>query len=321
MKVLFFGTPKFAVPVLEAIYNNSFQIVAVVTSPDKEAGRGLQIRSSDIKKTALNLNLKVLQPNDLSDPNFINEISDLKPDIAVVVAFKKLPFELLTIPKLGTFNIHASLLPQYRGAAPINHVIINGETKTGITSFFINENIDTGNIILQKEINIDETDNYEKLYEKLSLLGAEVAIDTLKILKLGSCRTFKQDDIIKQESISELKKAPKIFKNHCLIDWNLDAIQIINRIRGLSPVPGAYSVITNNINKTFSIKILSAIIARLNIKIGTCVFSDNKMYVGCGNNSAIEILELQPESRKKMTSHEFVRGIIDKENWEFINKY
>lgn len=314
------GTPAFAVPQLIALQNSKHEVVAAITVPDKPAGRGLNLKYSDIKTEALKHQIPVLQPENLLDEKFLKQIKDLKPDIAVVVAFRKLPKELWQIPKFGTFNIHASILPQYRGAAPINHAIINGEKKTGLTSFFINEGIDTGSIILSKEILIDENDNLESLHNKLSVLGADLVIETIEIIEKGNFIPTSQDEIIKKHNILELKKAPKIFKQDCLIDWNLNANKIRNKIRGLSPIPGAYSTMSNQNGKKFQVKIFHAEIADKKLMPGECLISDKEIFVGCGENSSLNIFDLQAESRKRMKSLDFIKGLSCKENWSFITE-
>jgi len=208
-------------------------------------------------------------------------------------------------------------LPQYRGAAPINHALINGETKTGLTSFFINEGIDTGTIILSKEMEIDYNDNLESLHDKLSLLGADLAIETLQLIENGNHKAVSQDEIIKKHNISELKKAPKIFKQDCIIDWTLSAEQIRNKIRGLSPIPAAFSYMTNPNGKKFQVKIFKAEISDKNLNIGECLITDKEIFVGCGNQTSLEILDLQAESRKRMKTDEFIRGLNTKNLWNF----
>lgn len=313
------GTPAFAVPQLEALHKSDHDLVAIVTVPDKPAGRGLSIKYSDVKNASLDYNIPIFQPEDLSDSEFINAIQELNPDIIVVVAFRKLPKVLWQIPKFGTFNIHASLLPQYRGAAPINYALINGETKTGLTSFFINEGIDTGTIILSKEMEIDYNDNLESLHNKLSLLGADLAIETLQLIENGNHKAVSQEEIIKTHNISELKKAPKIFKQDCIIDWTLNAEQIRNKIRGLSPIPAAFSYIMNETGKKIQVKIFKAEISDKNLKPGACLITDKEIFVGCGNETCLKILDLQAESRKRMTAEEFIRGLNTKNLWNFVS--
>jgi methionyl-tRNA formyltransferase len=218
------GTPKFAVPSLEILIRNGYNIPFVVTVPDKKQGRGLKIQYSEIKQFALNNNFEVIQPEILKDEALINKIKSAKPDLIVVVAFRILPKEIFTIPKLGTINVHASLLPKYRGAAPINWALINGEKETGVTTFLIDEKVDTGNILLQKRVDIDDTDNFESLYNKLSVIGSVLLLDTIIKIKEESITTSFQNN-------SLATPAPKITKEHCKINWSLKSVQIHNLIR------------------------------------------------------------------------------------------
>ena len=249
-KIIFFGTPDFAVNSLNAI-NSKFKVDYVVTTPDKRSGRGQKIQESEIKKYAINNNISFLQPDDLKDSIFIEKIKDIKPDLMIVVAFKKLPSELISIPKFGTINLHASLLPEYRGAAPINWCIINGEAKTGVTTFFINEDIDKGDILLQKDIKINDDDDFESLYLKLSNLGAELLINTIEGVKTKKIKSFKQ------EKNNKYNLAPKLTSENTRIDWNLSVQKIISKIKGLSPRPGAWTMIKNG-DDEIRMKILKA---------------------------------------------------------------
>ena len=242
LKLIFFGTPEFAVDSLHEI-NLNYSINCVVTSPDRKAGRGQKITQSEVKNYAEKNNIKILQPDNLNDKEFINKIKEINPDIIIVVAFRRLPAEIFSIPKYGTINLHASLLPNYRGAAPINWCLINNEAKTGVTTFFINEKIDQGDILLKEEVNISDKDNFGSLYTKLSSVGSKLLIKTIKGVLSKSLKASKQDF---DES---LKIAPKLSKENTRIDWNKSQKEIIGMIRGLSPKPGAWTILKNGDNE------------------------------------------------------------------------
>jgi methionyl-tRNA formyltransferase len=319
MKVLFMGTPAFAVPVLQAILNSRHEIVGVITAPDKPAGRGRKLMMSAVKTESLTHHLQVFQPENLLDESFLTRCKTLSPDVAVVVAFRKLPDALWKIPTKGTFNLHASLLPQYRGAAPINRAMMNGETTTGLTTFFINENIDTGNIILSQQMNIEEDDTAGILHDKMSKAGAELVLKTLDNIEKGEVLAVSQDEVISRYRLSKLKTAPKIYKADCLIDWHQHPSVIRNQIRGLSPLPGAYSVINDNQGKRISIKILRAEFGFVNTGLapGEVSFLNNQMQVGTGEGSSLIITELQPESKSVMNAGAFIRGLKELSGWKF----
>jgi methionyl-tRNA formyltransferase len=247
LKIVYFGTPDFAVAGLKTLIDNNYNIAAVVTAPDKPAGRGKKLKSSAIKEFAQKHNLKILQPNNLKSPGFIEELRNLNANLQVIVAFRMLPEIVWAMPKYGTFNLHASLLPQYRGAAPINWAIINGEKETGVTSFFLKQKIDTGNIILQKKTDIKETDNAGTLHDKLMILGAEVILETVKLIEQEKVNPIPQDKIIS----GKLKTAPKIFKNDTIINWDKKALEIHNLVRGLSPYPAALTKLNGKTLKIY----------------------------------------------------------------------
>ncbi|MBN1634533.1 MAG: methionyl-tRNA formyltransferase [Ignavibacteria bacterium] len=298
MKIIFMGTPAFAVPSIDILLQNNYNISALVTVPDKRKGRGLKIQYSEVKKFALANNLNVIQPDNLKDELFISEIKRLNPDLIIVVAFKILPESVFTIPKSGTFNLHASLLPKYRGAAPINRAIMNGEKKTGVTTFFLEKSVDTGNIILQKEIEIDNSDNAGTLHGKLSLLGAETVLETVKIIESGNVITVTQDE-------SLATGAPKIFKEDCRINWHRHPEIIRNLIRGLSPYPAAFTFLENNILKIFSSELTNY---PSDSEPGMLSVRDKKLFVNTSGN-LLELTEVQPEGKRRMTSHEFINGL------------
>jgi len=242
LRITFMGTPEFAVPTLKALLGAGYNIVAVVTSPDKPAGRGLKLQESDVKKFAIQQGLKIMQPANLKSPEFINELKNVHADIQVVVAFRMLPEMVWSMPPMGTINLHASLLPQYRGAAPINHAIINGETETGVTTFKLKHEIYTGNILLQERIPISPSDNAGTIHDKLKEIGASVVLKTIEGLRNGSLKEVSQDNI---SDNSVLKPAPKIHREDGNIDWHKPSETIINLIRGLSPHPGAFTFLNN----------------------------------------------------------------------------
>jgi len=297
MKVIFFGTPEFAIPSLKILYDNGYEISAVVTVPDKEKGRGLKPEPSPVKKFALSLGLKVLEPVNFKDENFINQLKEINPDLGVVVAYRILPREVYSLPKYGTFNLHASLLPKYRGAAPIQWAIINGEKVTGVTTFFLQDKVDTGNIILQREVPIDDEDNFQTLHDKLSQIGSDLVLETVKLIETGNYELKTQDD-----SLATL--APKITKEICQINWNQSAIKIHNLIRGLSPVPGAFTKLGDKMIKIFRSKLSDE---NSENDPGLIEIKEDEILVNTADKK-LSILELQPESRKKMSAKEFLLG-------------
>ena len=290
------GTPDFAVYSLKILVNRGYNIVAVITASDKLSGRGRKLNFSPVKKFCLNNNIKYLQPKSLKDKLFINELKLLDADLQVVVAFRKLPKVIWEMPKLGTFNLHASLLPKYRGAAPINWALINGEKETGVTTFLINEEIDTGKILLQKKIKIKDDENAGSIHDKLMIIGSDLICDTIDNFK-----TIKKK---KQSGMPSL--APKIFKNDCKINWNNNIDEIFNKIRGLSPYPSAWCDFLNN--KTIKILKSEIELFKHDLKIGE-ILSDNKTYLKfAAKNGFIKVLELQLEGKRKVSIQEFLRG-------------
>ncbi|MEN3037712.1 MAG: methionyl-tRNA formyltransferase [Candidatus Kryptonium sp.] len=312
MKIVFMGTPEFAIPSLKILLENSYNISAVVTAPDEPKGRGYKLTPPPVKVFALENKLRVMQPENLRDENFINELKNLSPDLIVVVAFRILPPEVFKIPPLGTVNVHASLLPRYRGAAPINWAIINGEKKTGITTFFINEKVDTGNIILQKEIPIGPDETAGELHDKLAKLGAEVLLQTLKLIESGSVQPLPQDE-------SLATSAPKIKKEMCQIDWlKKNAQQVHNFVRGLSPSPGAFTFFGGRLVKIYRTKLPSEQSTKLtDAEPGQIFVEKDKLYVVCSDLNLIQIIELQIEGKKKLNADEFLRGFRIKSGEKF----
>ena len=292
------GTPEFAVPSLKILIKNDFNLIGVITATDKKSGRGRKINYSPIKKIALNNDIPLFQPNNLKDPIFLDEIKSLNPDLFVVVAFRMLPELLINIPKLGTINLHSSLLPNYRGAAPINWVIINGEKETGVTTFFINKNIDEGDIIDSLKVKIHEGYSAGILHDKLMNIGAELVLKTVNNI-------FKNNFSRHKQMISDKDKiAPKIDKELCKINLNQTSKEIIRLIKGLSPYPGAK---LNFDNKNY--KIIDCKKSDVNYSNKSTMFvENNKLYFNNFKNESIEILELQAEGKRIMKSSDFLRG-------------
>lgn len=302
MNIIFMGTTKFAVPSLDTLIRNNYNISAVVTQPDKPAGRGLQLQSTEIKKFSNSKNLQILQPEDLKSKDFVEKIIELNPDLIIVVAYRILPPEIFNLPKYGAINLHASLLPKYRGAAPINWAIINGETETGVTTFYIKEKVDTGNIILQKRIKIEFDDNAGTLHDKLSIIGAEAVLETVKLIENGSVKTYPQDDNL-------ASKAPKIKKSDCKINWEKKSIDIYNFIRGLSPTPCSFTYLENKILKIYTSKITD----RKSLKVPGSVTIENKNIYVDTLDYQLQVLELQLEGKKKLKAENFINGLNKKD--------
>ena len=297
------GTPQFAVETLKKLHESNYQIVGVVCPPDKPVGRGHKLKSCQVKQYAVSQNLNVLQPEKLKSPQFISKLTNLNADLFIVVAFRMLPKEVWSIPKYGTFNIHASLLPQYRGAAPINWALINGEKKTGVTSFLIDEQIDTGAILLRKDCEIRENENVGELHDRLMLMGAELTIETCEGIFNNKIKPRVQ------QNSSELKNAPKLFKSDCKIDWSKSSLEIYNHIRGLSPYPVAWTnIISNNESKTIKIFNADYELLKHQKEITEIDISKNsfKIYTKDG---VINILEIQIAGKRKMDIKSFLNGI------------
>ena len=302
-RIVFMGTPDFAVAILDKLVKNDCNIVGVITAPDKPAGRGRKLHESAVKAYAMEHGLKIMQPTNLKDPNFITELQGLSPELQIVVAFRMLPKAVWNMPKLGTFNLHASLLPQYRGAAPINWAIINGEKETGVTTFFIDDKIDTGAILLQKKISISEEDTAGSLHDKLMHLGADLVLETIHKLESKAIAPSKQ-----QED-KPLKEAYKLHKETCEIDWNQDIATIYNFIRGLSPYPTAWTTMYNGEDELF-LKIYSAKkdLEQHQLKVGTIAFTKNELKVAV-KGGYINLLEIQLPGKRKMTTKEVLNGL------------
>ena len=308
-KIIFFGTPDFAVASLEALINAEYNVIGVVTAPDKPSGRGMHLKSSPVKQYALKKGLHLLQPENLKDPQFLKELKNLLPDLQVVVAFRMLPVEVWSMPPLGTFNLHASLLPHYRGAAPINWAIINGEKETGVTTFFINEKIDTGNIIYSRKTWIDPEETAGELHDRLMKTGAELVIETVAAIASREAQVVSQDLLM--PDIIDMKKAPKIFKERCRIDWNDTVANIYNFIRGMSPSPCAYTTLTSSDGTPHYLKIYKAKPEFLfhNFPPGQ-ILTDGHSYLKIAvRDGFIQLSEIQPAGRKALSIADFLRGV------------
>lgn len=307
LRIVFMGTPDFAVAILDTLIKAKFNVVGVVTAPDKPAGRGQKIQQSPLKKYALDHNLTVLQPGNLKNEEFIAQLKSLNANLQIVVAFRMLPKTVWQLPEFGTFNLHASLLPNYRGAAPINWAIINGETKTGVTTFFIDEKIDTGNIILQEEVAIGDDETFGELHDKLMEVGSNLVVKTVQQIEKGIVKTVKQPEI-------EEKSAPKIFTETCKINWDNSLSDIYNLIRGLNPYPAAWTTLINNDDeikvKIYDVKKESASHQH---KPGKVITSKNDIKVAV-NGGYIIIESLQLAGKKQMDSKSLLNGFRFHEN-------
>ncbi len=301
LRIIFMGTPEFAVPSLEILVENKFNVVAVITAPDKPQGRGQKLTASPVKECAVKYSIPVLQPTNLKSPDFTNELKSYNANLQVVVAFRMLPEVVWAMPSLGTFNLHASLLPQYRGAAPINWAIINGEKETGATTFFLKHEIDTGSIIFQEKEKISEDDDVGKLYERLMNMGSALVLKTVKAIEVGNVPSQAQDESV------ILKHAPKIFKETCEVKWNQPSESIRNFVRGLSPYPAAWTILNGKTFKLF--KVESTTDSLLSTVDCGQIDTDNKTYLRVKTQDGwISILEFQPEGKKRMSIDEFFRG-------------
>ena len=308
LRIVFMGTPDFAVESLKTLVENGYNVVGVITAPDKPSGRGQKLTSSAVKCYAVEKGLKVLQPEKLKAPEFIVELSSLNADLQIVVAFRMLPEIVWDMPRLGTFNLHGSLLPQYRGAAPINWAIINGETETGVTTFKLQHEIDTGNIIDQVKVTIGPNDNVEVIHDKLMVIGAKLVVETVDKLAKGNVKMISQDELIAKGYTA--KHAPKIFKEDCLIDWNSDALTLKNRIRGLSPYPTAWTNLISTDGNETSMKIFQVEIEIESHKQqpGT-ISSDSKTFLKFATNDGwLLVQNLQLSGKKRMNVDDFLRG-------------
>ena len=306
LKIVYFGTPEFAASQLEAIIGAGYDVAAAVTMPDKPAGRGRKIQYSDVKKTALEHNLPLLQPEKLKDPTFLEQLASFQANLFIVVAFRMLPAVVWQMPKYGTFNLHASLLPQYRGAAPIQFAIINGETETGLTTFFLNEEIDKGAVIMREKVAIHPDETAGELHDELMLLGNKVVVETIRKIEAGEVDAQAQETLVE----GELKPAPKITKEFCNVDWNQSGQSIYNHIRGLSPYPAAHTVLRSENGDSLEMKIFVCTFepSHHEFPAGN-VFTDNKTFLKITvRDGFIFLTEVQQAGKKRMPIVEFLRG-------------
>ncbi|MFI0426643.1 MAG: methionyl-tRNA formyltransferase [Flavobacterium sp.] len=308
LRIVFMGTPDFAVGILDTIYQNNYEIVGVITAPDKPAGRGQKVSTSAVKEYAVSKNLRLLQPTNLKAEDFLAELKSLDANLQVVVAFRMLPEVVWKMPKLGTFNLHASLLPQYRGAAPINWAIINGETKTGVTTFFIDDKIDTGAMILSKETSIGANESAGELHDRLMQLGSETVIETLQLIEKGEATTTIQTEN------PAIKTAYKLNKDNCKIDWSQSGTAIFNLIRGLSPYPAAWTYIKDGENE-WNVKIYAASFEeKEHIDAVGKVSTTKKEIFITTKDGVLKVTSLQFPGKKRMLAHELLNGITFSEN-------
>lgn len=299
LRIIFMGTPEFAVASLETLVESKLNVVAVITAPDKPQGRGQKLVFSPVKECALKHGIAVLQPTNLKSPEFLEELKSYNANLQIVVAFRMLPEVVWAMPSLGTFNLHASLLPQYRGAAPINWAIINGEKETGVTTFFLKHEIDTGSIIFQEKEPIHDSDDVGVLYDRLMNRGAQLVLKTVRAIETGDFPSVPQSEK------EEIKHAPKIFKETCQIYWNQPSTKIINFIRGLSPYPAAWTVLNG---KTFKVFKGESAVSSKQLVAGQ-IDTDNKTYLRIKTSDGwVSIVEFQPEGKKRMMIEEFFRG-------------
>lgn len=309
LRIVYMGTPDFAVAPLSELLDAGANVVSVITAPDKPAGRGKKIRFSAVKEFALSRNLPVLQPGNLKDPEFVARLRKLAPHLQVVVAFRMLPEVVWHIPLLGTFNLHASLLPDYRGAAPINHVLINGGARTGVTTFLIDAQIDTGNILLQEETTIGEGENAGELHDRLKVMGAGLVLKTVRRMASGQLEIQSQDSLIKPGMV--LNKAPKLSKEDGRINWERPGKELFNLIRGLSPYPGAYTTLEKEGNGAIICKIYSSIFepASHTSLYGTIISDGKKFLKVAVNEGYLNLQTVQMEGKRRMEIRDFLAGI------------
>lgn len=311
LRIVYMGTPDFAVAPLKALVEGGYNVVAVVTTPDKPSGRGLKVTESAVKRYAVEAGLPILQPVKLRDEAFIAEFKALNADLGIVIAFRMLPEIIWAAPKFGTFNLHASLLPQYRGAAPINRAIMNGETVTGVTTFLLNPQIDEGAVLGQVKVDIEPTDNVGTLHDKLMTVGTDLVLDTVEKIASGDIAPIEQSQMFD----GELKPAPKIFKEDCHIDFSRSGMEIVNLVRGLSPYPAAWAALAENLTaKVFEVEFKPQEVEN---EPGT-ILSDERKYIRvvCADG-LLEIKELQLSGKKRMSAEELLRGFRNITSYRF----
>lgn len=319
IRIAYFGTPEFAASQLEAILKAGYEVAVVVTMPDKPAGRGRQIQYSDVKKTALEHGLPLLQPEKLKDPTFLEQLASYQANLFVVVAFRMLPAVVWQMPELGTFNLHASLLPQYRGAAPINFAIINGETETGLTTFFLNEEIDMGAVIMREKVGIRPDETAGELHDELMVLGNKLVVETIKKVEQGTVEPLPQEQLAEGQT---LKPAPKISKEFCNIDWDQDRLTIYNHIRGLSPYPAAHTQLISEMGERIEMKVFSSEMEACHpdMPVGSVV-TDNKKFLKIAiKDGFIHLTQVQQAGKKAMPIADFLRGTRLDGLWKTVTK-
>ena len=315
LKIVFFGTPEFAVESLNALVTNGFNVAAVVTMPDKPAGRGKKLSMSDVKKYALEKNLPLLQPEKLKDESFVNALKEINADLFIVIAFRMLPEVVWAMPPLGTFNLHGSLLPKYRGAAPINRAIMAGESQTGVTTFFLKHEIDTGDIISREAISVGPNEDAGSVHDRLMKIGARLTLQTVNDILSGNLHTIPQDELLQG---IEPTPAPKIFKEDCRINWDLPSSQIHNHVRGLSPYPAAWTELTlggADGEPESSVKVIKTALSPVaqSLLPGQLALINGHAYAGT-TDGAIELVTVQPAGKRPMNAADFLRGLRIGEN-------
>ncbi|CAN5574889.1 methionyl-tRNA formyltransferase [soil metagenome] len=317
MKIVFLGTPGFAVPSLDILVKNNYEVVGVITAPDKPAGRGQSLQISEVKKYAFDHHLNVMQPEKLSDPNFIEELKKLNADLQIVVAFRMLPEKVWMMPPLGTFNLHGSLLPQYRGAAPINRAIMNGEVETGVTTFFLQHEIDTGKIIFRQALPILSDENAGEVHDKMMIAGAELVLKTVKAIEQNEVKEIPQSDFI--TSTTFLKSAPKIFREDCKLDFSKTILDLHNQVRGLSPFPGAFFEIRREDGTVFPVKVFKTAIEPAGTVLShEIIITDKNSIKVSVADGFLHLLELQIPGKKRMTAADLLRGFKFDASWVVI---
>ncbi len=296
LRIIFMGTPDFAVPSLERLAEAGYVPIAVATAPDRPKGRGRKVSPSPVKRAAERLGIgRIMQPDSVKNPGFADEVAGLKPDIIVVVAFRILPPAVYEPARLGAFNLHGSLLPRFRGAAPIHHAVLAGESKTGVTTFFLKKEVDTGDMILQREMSIGPDETTGDVHDRMMILGADAVLETVRLIESGRVPAVRQDD-------SAATPAPKVFRRDAAIDWTEPAERVHNRIRGISPHPGAFTI-----HDGIEIKLLRSRIADIEGQPGEVLETEDRLLVACGTG-AVEIVELQQEGRRPLSAADFLRG-------------
>ena len=319
IRIAYFGTPEFAASQLEAILKSGYEVAVVVTMPDKPAGRGRKIQYSEVKKTALEHGLPLLQPEKLKDPTFLEQLASYQANLFIVVAFRMLPAVVWQMPELGTFNLHASLLPQYRGAAPINFAIINGETETGLTTFFLNEEIDKGAVIMREKVSIRPDETAGELHDELMVLGNKVVVETIQKIENNDVQALPQETLFENQP---LKPAPKITKEFCNINWSQDCQTVYNHIRGLSPYPAAHTQLVSESGEVIDLKVYNSEIEACTPDVAVSnVVTDNKKYLKIAlSDGFIHLIQVQQAGKKAMPIADFLRGTPLNGSWKTASK-